>query len=113
MYIKLDFNFLGIMVLKVGVLNMQEPNELLDKYHKTKLPGVIGWNLIKLAYEVFQKNMEDKALTILTAQQVLLHCCFPSFVYFAITKWVESSQYSHQYHWAGAAVYKNPMIFHQ
>ena len=24
--------------------------------HKTKLPGVVGWNLINLAYEVFVKN---------------------------------------------------------
>ena len=31
----------------------QEPNELLDTCHKTKLPGMVGWNLIKLAYEVF------------------------------------------------------------
>ena len=38
---------------KVGVLITQEPNELLDECHKTKLPGIIGWNLIKLAYQVF------------------------------------------------------------
>ena len=38
---------------KVGVLITQEHNELLDTCHRTKLPGVIGWNLIKLAYEVF------------------------------------------------------------
>ena len=53
MYVELDLDCLGIVVPKVGVLNTQEPNELLDTCHKTKLPGVIGWNLIKLAYEVF------------------------------------------------------------
>ena len=31
----------------------QEPNKLLDTCLKTKLPGMVGWNLIKLAYEVF------------------------------------------------------------
>ena len=56
MYVELDLDFLGIVVPKVGVLITQEPNELLGSHHKTKLPGVIGWNLIKLAYQVFVKN---------------------------------------------------------
>ena len=53
MYLELDLDFFGIVVPKVGILIAQEPNELLDTCHKTKLPGVVGWNLIKLAYEVF------------------------------------------------------------
>ena len=53
MYVELDLDFLGIVVPKVGVLITQEPNELLDTHHKTKLPGMVGWNLVKLAYEVF------------------------------------------------------------
>ena len=56
MYVELDLNFLGIVVPKVGVLVTQEPNELLESCHKTKLPGMVGWNLIKLAYQVFVKN---------------------------------------------------------
>ena len=56
MYVELDLDFLGIVLPKVGVLITQEPNELLETCHKTKLPGVVGWNLIKLAYEVFVKN---------------------------------------------------------
>ena len=44
LYVKLDLNFWGIVVPNVGVLITQEPNELLDECHKTKLPGVIGWN---------------------------------------------------------------------
>ena len=55
MYVELDLDFLGIVVPKVGVLITQEPNELLETCHKTKLPGMVGWNLIKLAYEVFVK----------------------------------------------------------
>ena len=53
MYVELDLDFLGIVVPKLEVLFTQEPCELLDICHKTKLPGMIGWNLIKLACEVF------------------------------------------------------------
>ena len=53
MYVELDLDFLGIVVPKVGVLISQEPNEVLDECHKTKLPGIIGQNLIKLSYQVF------------------------------------------------------------
>ena len=53
MYVELDLDFLDIVVPKVGVLITREPNELLDTCHRTKLPGMVGWNLIKLAYEGF------------------------------------------------------------
>ena len=53
MYVELDLNFLGVIVPKVGVPITQEPNELLDDCHKTKLSDIISWNLIKLAYQVF------------------------------------------------------------
>ena len=56
MYVELDLDFLGIVVPKVGVLITEEPSELLEICHNTKLPCVVGWNLIKLAYEVFVKN---------------------------------------------------------
>ena len=56
MYLELDLDFLGTVVPKVGVLITEEPNEHLESCHKTKLPGVVGWDLIKLAYEVFVKN---------------------------------------------------------
>ena len=50
--------FLGIIVPKFGVLITQEPNKLLDECHKTILSGVIGWNLIKLAYQVFNQKFQ-------------------------------------------------------
>ena len=56
MYVELDLDFLGIAVPKVGILIAQEPNELLDTCHKTYLSGMVDWNLIKLAYEVFVQN---------------------------------------------------------
>ena len=56
MHVEIDLDFLGIVVPKVEVLITEEPNELLETCHKTKLPGMVGWNLIRLAYEVFVKN---------------------------------------------------------
>ena len=69
MYVELDLDFLDIVVPKVGVLITPKPNELLDVHHKTKLPGMIGWNLIKLAYEVFvQKYGVNNSHSSVTAQ---------------------------------------------
>ena len=34
----------------------QNPNEVLDSEHKTRLPGTVGWNLVRLAYEEFTKE---------------------------------------------------------
>ena len=53
MYTELDLTFLGLKVLKVGVLVAEELNQVLDKKHQTRLPGIIGWNLIWLSYDVF------------------------------------------------------------
>ena len=40
-------------MLKVGILIAEELNQELDKKHQTRLPGIIGWNLIQLSYEMF------------------------------------------------------------
>ena len=56
MYTKLDLTFLGLKVPKVGVLIVEEPNQVPDKKHQTRLPGIIGWNLIWLSYDVFIKK---------------------------------------------------------
>ena len=53
MYIELDFTFLRLKVPNVGVLIEEEPNQVLDKEHQTKLTGIIGWNLIQLSYNTF------------------------------------------------------------
>ena len=58
MYVELDLDFLGIIVQKVGVLITQEPNELLDDHHKTKLPGTIGWNLTKWPIRCLSTNLD-------------------------------------------------------
>ena len=53
MYTELDITFLGLKVLNVGMLIAEELNQVLDKKHKTKLPGIVWWNLIQLSYNVF------------------------------------------------------------
>ena len=55
-YTELDLTFLGLKVPKVGVLIAEEPNQVLDKKHQTRLPGILGWNLIWLSYDVFIKK---------------------------------------------------------
>ena len=52
-YVEIYVKFLGLKVLNVGFLIIDEPNRVLDKKHQTKLPGIIGWNLIWLAYKIF------------------------------------------------------------
>ena len=37
-------------------MNTQNPNEVLDPEHKAKLPGIMGWNLVRLPYEGFTKK---------------------------------------------------------
>ena len=53
MYTKLDINFLGLKVPNVGALIIDDPSQVLDKKHQSKLPGIVGWNLIWLSYNTF------------------------------------------------------------
>ena len=53
MYTELDLTFLGLKVPNVGVLIAEEPNQVLDKKQQAKLPGIVGWNLIWLSYNMF------------------------------------------------------------
>ena len=76
---------------KVGVLIVQNPNELLDDYNKSKLAGIIGWNLIKLAYQVFVEKFGKESLEKFNCPTGISPLLFHSFVYFITTKQVESS----------------------
>ena len=62
MYTELDLTFWGLKVPKVGVLIAEEPNQVLDKKHQTRLPGIIGWNLIQLSYDVFMTCLKKDRL---------------------------------------------------
>ena len=55
-YFDMDVAFLGLRVPKVGIPVVKDPSELLESKRKTKLPGIIRWNLIKLVYQEFVKK---------------------------------------------------------
>ena len=55
-YTELDLTFLGLKVPNVGMLIVEEPNQVFDKKHQTRLPGIVGWNLIWLSYNVFAQK---------------------------------------------------------
>ena len=55
-YVKLGVELLGLHVPRVWFLITQNPNKVLDPYHKTRLPRMVGWNLVKLAYQEFLKK---------------------------------------------------------
>ena len=55
-YFEMDVAFLGLKVPKFGFLVVKDPSDLVQTKKKTKLPGIIGWNLIKLAYQEFIKK---------------------------------------------------------
>ena len=56
MYTKLGINFLGLKEPNVGVLIIDDPSQVLDKKHQTKLSGIVGWNLIQLSYNALVKQ---------------------------------------------------------
>ena len=52
----MDMEFLGLQVLRVRFLITQNPNKVLGPEHTTRLPRIVGWNLVKLAYQEFLKK---------------------------------------------------------
>ena len=55
-YFEMDVAFPGLRVPKAGFLVVKDPSDWLPTKKKTKLPGIIRWNLIKLAYQEFVKK---------------------------------------------------------
>ena len=53
MYTELDINFLGLKVPNVSILIVEDPSQVLHKKHQSKLPGIVGWNLIQLSCNAF------------------------------------------------------------
>ena len=54
----MDVAFLGLRVPKVGFPVVKDPSDLLETKKKTKLTGIIGCNLIKLAIQNFVKHTQ-------------------------------------------------------
>ena len=80
-YVELDVEFLGLQVPRVGFLITQNPNQVLDPAHKTRLPRIDRWNLVKLPYQEFQKYTILMCLRTLDAQMDSILCCFFSCVF--------------------------------
>ena len=55
-YVELDVEFLGLHVPRLRFLINQNPNKVLDPDHRTRLPRIVGWNLVMLAYLEFLKK---------------------------------------------------------
>ena len=55
-YFEMDVSFLGLRVPKVEFPILKDPSDLLQTKKKTKLPGIIRWNLIKMAYQELIKK---------------------------------------------------------
>ena len=55
-YEELDVKFLALQEPRVRFLITQNPNEVLDPEHKTRLPRKVGRNLVKVAYQDFLKK---------------------------------------------------------
>ena len=75
MYTELDVNFLGLKVPNVGVLIIDDPSQVLNKKHQSKLPGIVGWNLIWLSYNTFVEQY--------VWRELILYCS-PNCVHFII-----------------------------
>ena len=89
MYTELEINFFGLSVPNVFLIS-GEPNSVLDRKHNTKLPGIIGWNLVWLAYKFLWKNMGEKCLTALKVGKELIYSCYFSSVYIIMLKYLKS-----------------------
>ena len=42
--------------MNIGVLVIEDPSQVLDKKHQSKIPGIVGWNLVLLSYSLFVKK---------------------------------------------------------
>ena len=54
---ELNMEFLGLKLVRF--LITKNPKEGLDQDHKTKLPGIIGRNLVKFAEQEFMKKTHN------------------------------------------------------
>ena len=87
MYTKLVLTFLGLKVPKVGVSIVEELNQVLDKKHQTRLPGIIGWNLIRLSYDVFIKKYGTTGFDSFMFPEESILCCFPNCAFITIPRY--------------------------
>ena len=56
-YVELNIEFFYFKVPRAGTLVSQNSNVIPYPIHSTKLPGIVGWNLVKVAYQESTQNM--------------------------------------------------------
>ena len=95
-YMELDINFLGLKVPNVGALVVEDPSQVLDKKHQSKLPGMVGWNLVWLSYNVFVENMGHQGLTLLYVWREVILYCSPNCVFIIIQATVKAVNWEFQ-----------------
>ena len=84
MYTELNFTFLAFKVPNAGVLITEEPNQVLDKEHQTKVPGMVGWNFIQISYNKFIQIYGQQDLTHLYVLKESILYYFPNCASFTI-----------------------------
>ena len=75
MYIEMDVNLLGLKVLNVGLLILEESDSVLNKTTSYKTSRHHSWNMVWLTYQVFMENMGKRFLTPFNVQEELIHSC--------------------------------------
>ena len=78
MYTELDITFLGLKVPNVGIFVIEDPSQVLDKKHQSKLPGIVGWDLVQFFYNVFVKKYGTSGFSSFTCLLILYFS--PNFV---------------------------------
>ena len=53
----------------VCMLVIEDPLQVLDKKHKSKLPGIVGWNLVWLSYSVFVEKYGTSGFSSFTCPE--------------------------------------------
>ena len=71
-------------MLNVGVLIAEEPNQVRDKEHQTKLPEIVGWNLIWLSYNTFTEKYGTTGFDSFICPKGVNPLYFPNHVSFTI-----------------------------
>ena len=75
---------MGLKVPNVGVLIAEEPNQVLDKEHQTKLPGIVSWNLIWLSYNTFIEKYGTTGFNLFKCPEGVNPLLFPNCASFTI-----------------------------
>ena len=83
-YTELDLTFWGLKVLNVDVVIAEDPNQVLDEKHQTKLPGIVGWNLIWLSYNVFIQKYGTTGFDSFMCLEGVNPLFYPSCAFFTI-----------------------------